>query len=112
MNQAISQVLAADVPWLWLSARTFGICAWVASSAVVLIGLTMSTRLFGSRVSMRSMTTIHRAAATFTLVLCLAISSRWFRTRTRSSRCLTRLFRGSRLTTPLLRRSARLPFYR
>ena len=71
MNQAISQVLAADVPWLWLSARTFGICAWVASSAVVLIGLAMSTRLFGSRVSMRSMTTIHRAAATFTLVFVL-----------------------------------------
>lgn len=68
MNQALSQMAAADVPWLWLTARTLGICAWVASSAVVIIGLTMSTRLFGSRVSMRSMTTLHRAAATFTLI--------------------------------------------
>lgn len=71
MLDAISQVLTADISWLWISARTFGICAWLASSVVVVVGLVTSTRLFGTKVSVRSLTRIHRAAATLTLLFVL-----------------------------------------
>ena len=39
-------LLGATVSLLWLSARALGIAAWLASSAAVLLGLAVATRLF------------------------------------------------------------------
>lgn len=72
MPDAISQVLSADISWLWISARTLGICAWLASSVTVIVGLTVSSGLVRTGDSRRAVATTHRIAATLTLGFVLA----------------------------------------
>lgn len=72
MINAISQAIAADISWLWISARTLGICAWLASSTAVIAGLVSSTRLTPSAEGRRVVATAHRGAAVLTLVFVVA----------------------------------------
>lgn len=67
MIEVLRQTLATDVSWLWISARTLGIAAWLASSVTVIVGLVISTRLASRPRSVRLTNTVHRSAATLTL---------------------------------------------
>ncbi len=71
MLGTLQEALTGDVPWLWLSARTFGIGAWLTSSLTILLGLTVSTRLLGRKRPPRTTTVMHRSLATLTLVFVL-----------------------------------------
>lgn len=69
MNQSLNYLAAGtDIPWLWISARTFGICAWAASSLVVIIGLMTAGRMMPSMIRPATRVAVHRTFATLTLV--------------------------------------------
>ncbi|NQU38253.1 MAG: ferredoxin--NADP reductase [Actinobacteria bacterium] len=65
--ELLAQV-SADMPWLWISARTLGIAAWLASSITVALGLVVASRVRKYRRGPASIATVHRSAATLTLL--------------------------------------------
>ncbi len=72
MSSYLPDLLASDVPWLWISARSLGISAWLASSLTVLLGLVAATRRARGRKPAQPFVMIHRSVAISTVVLVVA----------------------------------------
>ncbi len=64
-------VLAADVSLLWIGARSTGVAAWLFASATVLFGLMIRTHSFGTKISVRTTSIVHRTLAAVTVVVAL-----------------------------------------
>jgi len=67
MPQVLQGLIANDLPWLWLSARTLGISAWLASSLTVILGLLVATRRTRGVRTPAAMTMVHRSIAISTV---------------------------------------------
>ncbi len=66
---APDDLLGATVSLMWLSARALGIAAWLASSAAVLLGLAVATRLFQRVLRPQTTNVAHRTIAVVTVLL-------------------------------------------
>ena len=64
-------IIAAELPLLWISARAVGLAAWLASSLVVILGLISTSGVLRTSRSVTSVRTIHRTMAAATLGLAI-----------------------------------------
>jgi 3-ketosteroid 9alpha-monooxygenase subunit B len=62
-------LLGAQVSLMWLSARALGVAAWLASSAAVLLGLAVATRLCQRMLRPQTTNLAHRTIAVVTVLL-------------------------------------------
>lgn len=66
---APGDLLGANVSLMWLSARALGVAAWLASSAAVLLGLAVATRMLQGVLQPRTTNLAHRTIAVVTVML-------------------------------------------
>ena len=64
-------IVAAELPLLWISSRAVGLAAWLASSLVVILGLVSTSGVLRKGRSVASVRTIHRTMAAATLGLAI-----------------------------------------